>query len=87
MLKNISEYSANVFIIQPPSADISKRHSKKKSRIVEIQLEQLCRAWRLLQHEPLVAKFRFDTAENDLSELEILDNFGDFDYVVMNLLT
>ena len=47
-------------------------------------LEQSCRIRKHVENEPLVAKFRFDTAENDLSELDILDNFGDFDYVVLS---
>ena len=38
----------------------------------------------MLQNELLVAKFRFDAAENELSEVELLTGFGDFDKVVMN---
>ena len=38
----------------------------------------------MLQNELLVARFRFDAAENELSEVELLTGFGDFDKVVMN---
>ena len=47
--------------------------------IPEIALEQLWRSWKTLQNEPLAAKSRFDTAGNEVSEVEI----GDFDKLVM----
>ena len=36
----------------------------------------------MLQNEPLVAKFSFDTAEKELSEVELLTDFADFDQLV-----
>ena len=37
----------------------------------------------MLQNEPLVAKFRFDPAENELSKFEML-TMENFDELVMN---
>ena len=39
-----------------------------------------------MQNELVVAKFRFDIAESELS-LDIFDNFGEFDELVMNEVT
>ena len=41
----------------------------------------------MLQHKPLVMKFRFDTAENELSEVEISTIFGNFDELAMNKIS
>ena len=40
----------------------------------------------MLHNEPLMAKFRFDTAENELSKAEksTYSYFGDFDEMVVN---
>ena len=68
----------------PFFSEKSKFCSKKKAkfcRALEIALAALRRAWKMLQNEPLVAKFRFDTAENELSEVDFfygLDRFGRF---------
>ena len=45
----------------------STKHSdNKKELILEMSLELMCRAWK--NNQILVAKFRFATAENELSE-------------------
>ena len=41
---------------------------------------------KFMQNELVVAKFRFDIAESELS-LDIFDNFGEFDELVMNEVT
>ena len=44
---------------------------------MDIALEQLSKVWQMLQNEHLVSKLRFDTAEHELSEVDI-EIFADF---------
>ena len=41
-------------------------------RTLEMTLRLFCRARKMLQNEHLVAKFCFDTAENELSEVQTI---------------
>ena len=47
----------------------------RKNSILEISLEQLCKACHMLQSESSVAKLRFETTDNELSERDIFVNF------------
>ena len=44
---------------------------RRENWILEMRLESLCRPRKMLKDEPLVPKFRFDTAENESFQLEI----------------
>ena len=51
---------------------MQQKERAKNYRPLEIALEHLRRFCKTLQNEPVFSKYSFDTAENELSEVEIL---------------
>ena len=58
-------------ILHPTPAFLTLREKREHCSILEIALEQLSKAWRMLQNERSVVEFCSDTAENELSDIEM----------------
>ena len=72
----------------PEIADFSNRFLRKFCHCSGAKVCKSCKAWKMLSNAYLLAKFRFDTAENEPAKnLQHFAKFANYDYYLPILLT